>query len=250
MKKTICILLVASLAAACQSNGAESTEADESATNGTATDQAAASAEPTEEEPAPAEEDVEVRAGEFDKAAFPAPLPTGEVLGGIAFADAAGNNFLAFSREDVVVKPKKQDGQLVEPAIQTTILHIKHVAKKGDAVEDVRSYVERIEKCDADIVLEPQFGEWSVTDIDADGVGEASFAYTAGCTSDISPVSHKVFVTEGGEKYVLRGHTAVKPGGPDGETIGGEYKADKMDEAFMKKATVVWEKTSKGYGFE
>jgi hypothetical protein len=247
MKKTLCILLVASLAVACQSNGADS---DEAATDKTATDEAAASAKPTAEEPAPVDQVVEVRAVEFDKAAFPAPLPKGEVLGGIAFTDAAGENFLAFSQEIIAVKPQKQDGDLLEPAVTTTVLHIKHVAKKDDAVKEVRSYVERIEECEYDTILEPKFGEWSVTDLDADGVGEASFAYTAGCTSDISPLPHKAFVTEGGEKHVLRGHTAVKPGGLDDEIIGGEYKADKMDEAFMKKATAVWERTSKGYGVE
>jgi len=249
MKKLIGILLLASISVACESNSANSAKAEPVAVDqGAAPDEASAADEPAEK-PAPAGEVAEVRAIAFDKAAFPGELPKGELLGGFAFVDAAGENFVAFTREDIIVTPDATDAMFEQAAVMTTILRIMHVAKKDEATKEVRAYTERIEACDADIVLKPKFGEWSTTDLDADGVAEASFAYTADCTSDVSPLNHKVFVTEGGEKHVLRGTTLVKTGADD-ETMGGEYTADKMDAAFLKKAKAVWAETSRGVGFE
>src|SRR5690554_655830 len=182
---------------------------------------------------------VEVKAIPFKSKDFPAKVPPGELLGGFAFHDSAGDNYVIFAR---------QDGASDGDHITGGVLRIKHVLKKGDTVTDVRAYTERIENCEFDTILEPAFGDWSVSDVDQNGVGEASFAYTADCVSDVSPNAHKAFVTEGGEKYVLRGVTSIKP--PGEQPFGGEYKADKMPAAFLKKAEAVWIKTSRNSWYD
>ena len=239
MKKLCSALLVPVLAltAACKSDAA--VDAPTPTAEGVQEAPPTGTEEATDDAPVAAEAPGKVEIAVFDLKEFPGEAPTGESLGGFAFVDAAGKNFVAFSREALDAGD--------EPG---AVLHIEHVAQKeGGELRKVRSYVEKIASCDADIILEPRFGDWSVSDIDADGIGEASFAYTASCTSDISPNPHKAFITEGGEKYVLRGNTSVKPG-PGAEVIGGEYEADEMPPAFLKKATAVWDDTSKGFGLQ
>lgn len=172
----------------------------------------------------------------FDARAFPAARPPGEVLGGFAFHDTVGDNYVIFARED-----RGSDDRF-----SSSVLRIKHVVKSDSGVREVRMYTERVDDCDLDIFLEPQFGDWSVSDVDQNGVGEASFAYSVACVSDVSPLGHKAFVTEGGQKYVLRGIQRVKY--PDSEPEGGTYKADTMPAAFMEKAREVWELTARGPG--
>lgn len=172
---------------------------------------------------------VEPRA--FDPANYPGTTPRGEVLGGFSFVDSAGENFVIFTRDT-----KERDDHIYEAT-----LHIHHVAKLNDEVRTVRTYIERVADCEFDVILNPFFGDWSVTDVNQDGVGEASFAYRVGCVSDISPVGHKAFVTQGGEKYVLRGVSRLEFPGMEPE--GGTYTADTMPDVFLMKAKEVWELT-------
>lgn len=50
-------------------------------------------------------------------------------------------------------------------------------------------------------------GPLEVTDVDADQIGELTFAYSLGCRSDVSPLDFKLLVLEDGEKHILRGST-------------------------------------------
>lgn len=173
-----------------------------------------------------------VRVLPFDAGRYPATKPRGEILGGVSFLDLAGENFVIFTRDD-----KERDDHIYE-----STLYIHHVARKDGVVSTVRTYVERVANCDFDVVLTPYFGDWSVSDQDKDIYGEFSFAYRVGCISDVSPVGHKTFVTESGEKYVLRGLSAIAyPGEP---TQGGTYTADVMPEAFRQMAKDIWTLTS------
>ncbi len=195
-------------------------------------------AAPTAVEIKPNDETAEKPSGkvyrtQFHDNRFPGKLPPGEVLGGFAFMDTVGENFVVFTRTETV---NKDD-------IRSNVLRIKHVVQKADGtVTELRSYTERVDGCDFDVMLDPFFGDWSVSDVDNNGIGEASFAYTADCVSDVSPLNFKVFVTEGGEKYVLRGRSYRQF--PDEEPHGGEYTADKMPPAFLTKAKQVWETTA------
>lgn len=197
---------------------------------------AAAPADPpadTLEAPA-ADAIVSVRSIPFDLADYPNALPRGEVLGGFGFLDSAGRNQVVFI----------QDSRSDDDHIRDATLYIQHIATKDGVTRTVRNYTERIRDCDFDVLLEPQWGEWSVSDVNENGIGEASFAYTADCVSDVSPRAHKAFITEGGEKYVLRGLSfLIIP--DEGAVDGGTYRADPMPGPLMKKAIEVWKHTAR-----
>jgi hypothetical protein len=121
---------------------------------------------------------------------------------------------------------------------------------EGSSWTRQRRFRERVEACQFDTELTALTGDWSVTDLDGDGVGEATLVWRAGCRSDVSPVKHKVLVirtlAKGTiDKLALRGHTAIDPG--DGNTVGGQFKADrafgKAPPVFLKHAEDVWKKT-------
>lgn len=247
MKNIFFVLLVIGLVGACDSDPSDTTQTDgakssppsktvdpKSEAGTKAEAESADGVEHKKLSPNAADKEFEVRQRKFNVDDFPAELPKGEALGGFAFVDSAGENFIVFTRESF----KSDGGNL--------ILHIKHVLQTNDEVGEVRSYTDRVEKCTEDITLKPQFGAWSVSDVDGDGIGEANFAYSAACAGGIDPMIHKVFITEGGKKYVLRGRTKIKL--PDVEPFGGEYKADKMPAVFLKKAKDIWADTSKGFG--
>ncbi len=76
-------------------------------------------------------------------------------------------------------------------------------------------------KCEFDLTAAFVPGSLTITDLDADGVGEATFLYTLHCTSDVSPATRKLIMREGEAKYAIRGTTKL----PEGYG-GGEMRLD------------------------
>ncbi|MBL8622305.1 MAG: hypothetical protein JNK64_13410 [Myxococcales bacterium] len=124
------------------------------------------------------------------------------------------------------------------------LLTATHARREGDGSwTTVRAFKEAVDACEFDLSLYAQIGDWSVTDLDGDGLGEATFAWSAGCRSDVSPLTHKVLVVEDGEKYVLRGQTI------DASGAGGTFEADagfaKAPAPFRAHAEQAWKATAK-----
>ena len=147
----------------------------------------------------------------------------------IGWTDRYGTNAVVISRE------AQRGGAL---------LTATHARREGDGSwTTVRTFKELISDCEFDVSLYAQVGDWSVTDLDDDGLGEATFAWSSGCRSDVSPLTHKVLVVEDGEKYVLRGMTIDQTG------AGGTFEADpafkKVPAAFRAHAERVWKATVK-----
>ncbi len=147
----------------------------------------------------------------------------------IGWTDRYGTNAVVISRQ---------------PQRGGALLTATHGRREGDASwTTVRDFKELISDCEFDVSLYAKIGDWSVTDLDSDGLGEATFAWSAGCRSDVSPLAHKVLVVEDGEKYVLRGQTIDLTG------AGGTFEADalfaKVPPAFRQHAEKVWKATAK-----
>lgn len=133
----------------------------------------------------------------------------------------------------------------------TSVLTADYLLWEGDAWTLQRRFKERVAACDFDTTLKAAKGKWTVTDIDGDGIGEATIAYTAGCRSDVSSVAHKVLVIRTNdkgevEKFALRGKTRLDMG--DGLVEGGKYRIgkefDTAPKGFLEHAKKVWKKTA------
>lgn len=180
---------------------------------------------------APVEEQV------FDAKELP-----GKIDGELAF----GARWLDFFRQNMIaghiVKAGKEGDAVT---LMLTVRHWRIDAEKGDGSwQLVRDYKELVEGCQFDPTLWAKRGDWSLSDLDSDGMAEFTMAWRSGCRSDVSPNTHKVLVTEDDKKYVLRGQSRL-PAPDDKET--GKFKADAAFKgapaAFLTHAEKVWEAT-------
>jgi hypothetical protein len=149
------------------------------------------------------------------------------------FTDANGENVVVFSSRDT---PRKDDAKTRE-------LFVRHYATKaGEKPKQLRLVRDRVDDCPFDLTAKFDPRALGVTDLDGDGVGELTFAYTVGCRSDVSPLPLKLLVLENGEKYILRGETRVEHA--PGEKAGGKEKPDpaakKWPAGFLDHARAVW----------
>ena len=102
-------------------------------------------------------------------------------------------------------------------------LYVQLYTGKGEAQKELRLVQDGVTDCELDVIVNFVDGSVSITDEDADGVDELTFAYDLACTGDISPHVRKLLVLEGKDKHALRGTSRIDLGAT---SEGGEYKAD------------------------
>jgi hypothetical protein len=124
--------------------------------------------------------------------AAPSWLTTkGTFTGGIRWHDNNGENV-------VVVSTRSEDA--------SRFLRIQHVVRvDGGAPRELRQLSDTVQGCGEDIVLRLVERSLALTDLDHDGLDEASFSYLVGCRRDMSPVAMKLVLLENGDKYIMRG---------------------------------------------
>jgi hypothetical protein len=112
----------------------------------------------------------------------------------------------------------------------------------GGKVSRVWKLEDHVRDCEFDLVANFVPDAVTITDLDADGVAEVTFQYTLTCTSDVSPMTRKLILREGKDKYAIRGTTRSKyyaeyvtRGAPD-------VAFKKAPPAFLKHALAQWEK--------
>ncbi|MBK9034383.1 MAG: hypothetical protein IPL61_24475 [Myxococcales bacterium] len=160
------------------------------------------------------------------------PLPTGVKAKGQAVeqvwswtdGDTATAGLAVFSSTDTV-----KVGRVVARK-----LFVQYYRGKAGKLKLVRLVNDGVPTCAYDVVAQFVPGSVSVTDEDADGVSELTFAYDVTCTSDVSPSTRKLLVLEGPAKHALRGNSRIDAGG--GDLVGGDYKADPFKKAPALKA--------------
>lgn len=239
MKLRMCMGMFVALAA-CKADEAKTPEAQPPQP-----EQAKVEVKPATEadEPAKAPQAAAAPAA-FQKMAFDAAevatLTSGKIEKGLRWKDTSGDNVLFLDRIE-------KKGQVTGTDVLTTIMGAHHFRLTDGKWTSVRDYKEVVDQCEFDTIAEVRIdaNDWSLTDINNDGVAEATWAWYSGCASDVSPTTKKVMLTIGGEKYPLRGDTQVDPG--NGELMGGDFKPDpafsKIDAAFLEHAKTIWKKS-------
>ena len=229
-------------AASTEKKAGEGAKADEKKADEKKADDAKADAKKTDEkkDDATIEHETNPNAvGKLELVDLKGKLPEGvEVEGKVSylqgFKDKDGLNLFVVSKID------RKDGPM---------MIAKAMSQNGDASWDEdRVFKQQVKDCEFDVTLEHQKGDWMITDLDADGFAEVTFAYHTGCRSDVSPVVHKVLMTSLGKKYALRGDTAVAADGKNYDA-GGKFKVDdsfkSAPKGFQAHAEKVWGLTVK-----
>jgi len=161
---------------------------------------------------------------------------SGKVERWVSWQDSKGDNVAVFS-SDSKEKARKDGERLLSKGLYVTVF-----AGKDGNMKRVREVRELANACLFDLTNEVRETSVGVTDLDADGVGELTFAYVTGCRSDVSPLTMKLVLLEGADKNILRGTTRLNPG--DG-WVGGEFEPEfgkKAPASFLEHATKVWVK--------
>lgn len=151
----------------------------------------------------------------------------GEVLDKKIWKDTNGENIVLFTKKE-------------------SEINVYHYLVKSKETKLLRKVYDVVEDCEWDTVLEFIEQSVTVTDLDKNDIGEITFAYRIACISDVSPKELKLLILENGDKYIIRGKTAIDFGG---EEIGGDKNVDSSFEnapdEFLLHADRVWSKVVK-----
>lgn len=128
-------------------------------------------------------------------------------------------------------------------------LYAYHFTRENNSADAilVKETIDFVKDCEFDLILSHELDAITLTDIDEDEVGEITFIYRTGCTSDVSPSTQKLIMLENGDKYPLRGQTKVMEVGGD-FTPGEEFST--APEGFQAHAEQLWSAHMVEYDFE
>lgn len=154
----------------------------------------------------------------------------------VSWTDKTGTNGLGISLQ----KKKGNNGLL--------LAKLSNLGADGTWTE-LRGMKELVDDCseEMDLDMDAYMGKaWSLTDLDKDGIGEVTFAWSRFCGNDVRATPHKVFILEGKDKYALRGTSRVRLSETRYE--GGSFKPgaefQKAPKTFLAHAKKVWKTTS------
>lgn len=134
----------------------------------------------------------------------------------MSWNDKLGDNLLLltetgeFASADSTEYPDNRDAEL----------HVYHYVKAGSAWQKIATINDQINSCPVDIVTRFVPGALFITDLDGNGIAEATFAYQLTCTGGVDNKVMKLIMLENKKKYVIRGTTTVDMG----EKIPGTMK--------------------------
>jgi hypothetical protein len=151
------------------------------------------------------------------RALTPRQVPAGVAFAGRveaarAWTDRTGENLLLVSRTPRVVTPAPHPEEDPRAARE---IHAYHYVRQGTGYRLLWQTVDFVRDCEFDLLLQLVPGSLQVSDVDANGVAETSYAYLLTCTSDVSPPEMKLILHEGAAKYAIRGLTDLRAFGPE-----------------------------------
>ena len=163
-----------------------------------------------------------------------------KALQSFEFNDAAGSHVLVLTREyskrSIGSGPLGDSEEIIDLAARLFTANAVRGWQEDCKIRDG-------ERCiSLDIAAEFSPQATSITDLDSDGIAEATVAYHSMCAGDVGPHTVKVIMREQGEKYAVRGESFVNLG--KGQSLGGEHRfdppAETLPPAFRKHLTQVW----------
>lgn len=132
------------------------------------------------------------------------------------WTDQSGDNILITSAvEPYEDKEKNEYGEEGWTSALNAYLYVK----KDSDYQLLWKANDGEKSCPFDITCEFIKGSTSVTDLDNDGIAEATIQYRLACRSDVSPAEMKLIMHEGAEKYLLQGLSWLKASPEDSFTV-------------------------------
>lgn len=145
----------------------------------------------------------------------------GILTDGLSWQDAEGEFRVLFT---------EYAPEMNKEGLQTAALYAYCFKKAASGWKKAWEVKDRIDACEADATCAYFPGSFTITDKDANNIGEVCFLYRLSCKGDVSPDEKKLIMYEAGKKYAIRGSTIMMI---DGTKEGGEKK---IDASFTKAA--------------
>lgn len=155
---------------------------------------------------------------ETDTADF--PDIKGKLMQALRYQDKSGENLILLTRTEEAFRRVGED-RLLAATREIFAYRFLIQGSKAEQQWQVRDYVL---DCPYEIEIEFISAGLQVTDLDADGLAELWLPYRLGCRAEQGPITMKIIMYEGGQKYALRGQTRAQ--NPSGEYDGGDSTMD------------------------
>ena len=119
-----------------------------------------------------------------------------------------------------------------------------HFVINGDSLSRIWRIYDFVPDCILDITAEFVENTFNITDLNNDGYAEIWLMYRVDCLGGADPVTTKIIMYEGQQKYAIRGVSKVAIGTK--EFTGGEYKCSQSfvegPKVFLDYALCLWNK--------
>lgn len=154
---------------------------------------------------------------------------SGDVINGLKWYDANGENYFIVTLSDVVEREDKD----AEMFFESQKFNYYHYNDKSGDFALLNDGEDGIEDCDFDLMIDLFQDDLQVLDKDKDNIGEVYFGYKKTCTSDVSPFELVLWIIEGENFTRITGTTIVDYGGE--EKAGGDIAYDQTFNDFDAK---------------
>lgn len=145
----------------------------------------------------------------------------GTLVDGLSWQDAEGENRVLFTAIPVQMNKSGQ---------QAGAVYAYCFVNNGTGWKKKWEVKDRIDACEVDATCEFLPNSFTITDNDANNLGEVTFLYKLSCKGDVSPDEKKLIMYEAGNKYAIRGSTILQ------FAEGKEGGDKKIDASFTKAA--------------
>lgn len=164
----------------------------------------------------------------------------GTVVGVLQWRDRNGENLLALSEEEKTGTTRSATGEI---AYSSRYLYATLFVRRGEKLEPLRTLQDESLDCVGLNVTWFEPHSLELTDLDGDGVSEATFVYRVDCLTGPGPVTTKVFLYEKGVPYLAWGQSRAETAAG---VAGGEPRLDRSmregPKEFREHALARWEK--------
>lgn len=162
----------------------------------------------------------------------------GDLVLAKSWQDNNGLNFLLLSQ----LYSEKEDPEMGD-MLTTRELYAYHYTKKSGQLKQLRKFQDWEKECFFDNRARFINDAVTITDLDNNNYGEATFVYRLACLSELDAETLKLILTENGKKYAIRGTTDLDAFGQleQGKTnIDSSFS--KAPKEFLEHARQVWKK--------
>lgn len=149
------------------------------------------------------------------------PKITGSIVKAVRYTDATGDNLILFTETDVFTKPGNtpyQDTRTEE------LFAYRYLLEKDGTVRQVWRVTDYVRDCDLELAAFFIKDAFRITDLNKNGEAEIWMGYVLSCAGDPGPMTMKIIMYEGGQKYAVRGETRSRVSA--NKYAGGKYRLD------------------------